>query len=1359
MPATAASQVFTSIRTVGGILPADMLRAIMAGGREVSASKPSDYHVAGSRTSVKDSAERHWSYLRGLWRQVRADIGDGGDPTGLASENWLLPLFEEHGYGRLERVGAPGIPSDDGTATFEVTHQWRHLLVHLVPWSLDLERRPVGGGLPPQSMVQDCLNRSTPHLWAVVSNGKVLRFLRDSSALTGSAYVEVDLEAMFDGELFDEFVLLYRLLHVSRFELPDDASVPSACRMEKWRTEAIDSGTRFLNDISDGVRAAVIALGTGFLKHPANDRLRQEFDADVYKRALLRLVYRLLFWFVAEERDLLHDDEVPESAKQRYLRYFSARRLRDASVRRAGGSHGDRWETLQFVFRGFAADNGLPELGLPGLGGIYDQTGTDTTLDGLSLSNEYLLKAVKSLARVEDKSTRRFRNVDYEHLDSEELGAIYQSLLELIPNRTSTHEFTFGTALGNPRKGTGSYYTPTSLVDCLLDSSLDPVLTDAEKKAETEATAAGKDLAEVREAIAEALLSVTVCDPACGSGHFLVAAARRIAKRVASVRESNPEPSEEGVRHALREAVSRCVYGVDLNPMAVELAKVSLWLEALEPGKALNFLDSKIKHGNGLIGATPALIAEGIPDSAFKPIEGDDPKWARSLLRANVKTDPDALTLFSDETIYTQGNTELANGLARIAHAPDGKLPQVHAQAAAYEEWRTSEDNEFKRLVADAWCAAFVWIKIEPRPGNRGVPAIVNRVFTDLQKKGKAGIPPETYAEIERLRDELGFFHWHLEFPDIFHVADGETEWVAGFTCVLANPPWDKVDFEDKKYFSTVDDEIANMAGQARRDRIEEWKQENPEAGERYEAARRNVKATFGFAGSSGAYEQCAKGLTAPGVNSLQTDQLFTELFATITAPNGRVGCIIQSAIATGAGGQYLFGSITERGGVASLYDFENRRGIFPDIDSRMKFCLLTLVGKDVPERAARFAFFLLDTAELDDADRVFALAPEEIALINPNSKTLPIFRNRRAAALTAGIYQRIPVLWDETKDNGNRWNIRFKNLFNMTDDSDLFRTRDKLEKDGWKLVGNVFARGEERMLPLYEAKIAHHFDHRFNSFDGTGNDDRHRISAAEKRDPTATAIPRYWIQEDGKIPVERNGNESKIPGAALRLAELEWDRGWLCGWRDVCRSTDERTAIAAFIPRTAAGHTLPLMLPYVPAPLAVALVAAQSSLVFDFVSRQKIGGIHMNLFAWKQQPVPTPEMMEPHLQFIVPRVLELVYTAYDMKPLARDLGDNGEPFQWDEDRRALLRAELDAFFFQMYGIDSHDDVDYILETFATETGGLKHNEIKEHGEYRTKRLVLEYYDRMSAAAAVGREYETDIAPAPGDGPRHPARA
>src|SRR5690606_39314294 len=207
---------------------------------------------------------------------------------------------------RLAAVAAPGIPADDGTKTFPVSHHWRHVPVHVTAWHTDLDRRPAGAGtVPPQSLEQEALNRTSDPLWAVLTNGRQLRLLRDSSALATASYVEFDLEAIFDGELFSEFVLLYRLLHASRFEVETGAA-PAACWLEKWRGEAITSGTRALNQLREGVKEAITTLGTGFLRHPANTGLRQDLDVRAFHGALLRLVYRLLFLFVAEDRGALH---------------------------------------------------------------------------------------------------------------------------------------------------------------------------------------------------------------------------------------------------------------------------------------------------------------------------------------------------------------------------------------------------------------------------------------------------------------------------------------------------------------------------------------------------------------------------------------------------------------------------------------------------------------------------------------------------------------------------------------------------------------------------------------------------------------------------------------------------------------------------------------------------------------------------------------------------------------------------------------------------------------------------------------------------------------------------------------------
>ncbi|MGX1541154.1 Eco57I restriction-modification methylase domain-containing protein [Streptomyces adustus] len=1390
--ATRTALAFTAVTTVGGLLPADMLLRI-AEARNLPGTKSADYGLPAS-VPVRDEAERAWEYLKPLWRDLRAALpsdpatgAPAADPTGRAGTDWLAQLFRKLDFGALTEVGAAGIAADsDPEKRFPVSHRHGPALIHQIPWNQELDKRPAAGQVPAQSMLQDCLNRTEAHLWAVLTNGRHLRLLRDASSFSTAAYVDFDLEAIFDGELFSEFVLLYCVLHASRFTVAEGAAA-SGCWLEKWRTVAIESGSRALDHFRDGVQATLTVLGTGFLSHPQNNTLREHLDVHALQTALLRLVYRMIFLFVAEDRGALLDPAADEQTRDRFTRYFSTARLRRHALRRLGTAHDDQYRALELLIGALGSEEGRPELGLKGLGGLFNDTPADESLRGARLANRYLFEAVKHLARVRDAGSARWRPVDYLHMGAEELGSVYEALLELVPKHSAADRtFELVDRIGNDRKKTGSYYTPSALTETLLDSTLNPVIDDAVKRGEQRANAEGR--IDPADTIVEELLSLTVCDPACGSGHFLVGAARRIAKRVAAVRERNPEPTAEAVRHALHEVVARCVYGVDLNPMAVELAKVSLWLEAMEPGRPLGFLDSHIKHGNGLIGATPALMRDGIPDKAFKKAEGDNDSWVGSLLTRNSLEREGQGGLFEVETETKVANTSFARRLRRITAAPDDSLTAVRHKEAAYRDWSTSTEYLHALHLADAWCAAFVWVKREDAP-----PAITHKVFRGLEDPEGDAAPQSTHNEIVRLRDQYAFFHWHLEFPEVFTVPEeGDTSadavapatgWAGGFSCMVGNPPWDKVDFEDKKYFSVVAPEIANISGTARRTRIAEWEQENPEAGKRYREARRAVKGTFHFAGDSGAFPLCAKGLTVKGVNSLQTDTLFAERMANVVAAEGRFGMVLPTAIATGAGSQHLFADFTRRGNLASLYDFENRRPKSPalpkggkwfeGVDSRQKFCLLSLTGRATQADTSRVGFFLSDIADLEDPNRVIALAPEDLSRISPNTGTLPVFRTQRDADITADVYRRVPVLWNEGRLDGNPWSMAFKNLFNMTDDSDLFRSREQLEAEGWELRGNVFSRDEQRMLPLYEAKMVDFFNHRaadvVKSLTAVNRQNQPKyLRTDELKDPARLATPLKWIQQDGTIPTQRNNKDVNVKGIELRLAEENWDHDWLCGWCDVTASTNERTAIPAFLPRTAVGHTYPLMLPRVAPPLVAALITTQSSLVFDFVSRQKISDAHMKLFIWKQLPVPTPTNLEPHLPFLLPRVLELVYTAYDMTPLARDLGDEGEPFQWDEGRRAQLRAELDAYFFHLYGI-SREDTDYILESFKTESGGLKNNEIAKFGEYRTKRLVLAEYDRM-AIAGLGLEtplaeegsntgaYYSTLTPPPGQGSRHPAR-
>ncbi|MFE7813132.1 Eco57I restriction-modification methylase domain-containing protein [Streptomyces sp. NPDC057433] len=1358
MSATTRNQVFTAVHTVGGLLPADMLVRISEG-RDVPGSKPADYGMPSSR-SVRDEAERSWEYLKPLWRDLRKHLPEdtetgvpAGDPTGRADSDWLAPLWRELGFGRLTPVGPAGIAADsDREKKFPVSHRWGHALIHQTAWNAELDKRPGGAGtVPPQSMLQECLNRTEAHLWGVLTNGRQVRLLRDSSALATASYVEFDLEAIFDGELFSEFVLLYRLLHVSRFEVAEGAA-PSSCWLEKWRAEAIASGTRALDQLRKGVQEAITALGTGFLRHPENGSLREEVHPKPLQKALLRLVYRLLFVFVAEDRDALLSPGADGIARERYETYFSSARLRAHARKRRGTAHGDLYEALRIVLTALGDEKGRPELGLPGLGGLFNDTDTDAPLRDLKLSNEALLTAVRHLSQVRDGSSGRWRAVDYRHLDAEELGSVYESLLELEPKYSAAERtFTLIEVAGNTRKTTGSYYTPSSLIECLLNSSLDPVVEDAMKRGEEAAAQSGA--ADPSDTIVNELLSLTVCDPACGSGHFLVAAARRIAKRVAAVRERNPEPTLNAVRHALHEVVARCIYGVDLNPMAVDLAKVSLWLEALEPGRPLSFLDAHVKQGNGLIGATPKLLQDGIPDEAFIATEGDDKKHAKVLEKINQQERVGQGSLFdlSSESVKV-ANTAFAKRLRSITLVEAQELTDVRRQEDAYGEWTTSFDYQRAQLVADAWCAAFVWLKTPeaPRP-------VTHALFKALEDPNAQNVPAETEAEIRHLRKQFSFFHWHLEFPEVFSVPeDGRdvsaaTGWAGGFDCVVGNPPWDSVDFREQEFFAQRAPEIAEASRTAVRKRMIDALKDSPDTlplYKEFEAGKRKVYAESHFLRRSGR-------VPLTGQGNLNTYSVFTETDRILLGSMGRAGVIVPTGIVTDARTQRFSGDLVRSGAIDALYDFENAVPLFPGVHRSFKFSILSLVGRSLREPEARFAFFLHSPAELDDTEKTFTLTPDEIALLNPNTGTLPIFRSRRDAEITLKMYRHFPVLWKEGTPGGNPWNMSFLMMLHISHDSALLHPRKELEASSWTLDGNIFSKGAARMLPVYEAKMLHHYDHRWATY--TTEDDTRPLSKEEKNDCATLVLPSYWASEadspSGKL--NKNGENLLVPGVHKRLKEKNWPHDFLLGWRDTCRATDERSMICALMPKVGVTHKFLLALSLAPE----LLVAAWSSFAFDYTARQSIGGTAMSYFIVKQLPVPTPSQLAPHAPFIVPRVLELAYTATDMKGLATHLGDNGTPFHWHEDRRRQLRAELDALFFHLYAV-SREDVDYILDTFTI----VRRKDEARYGTYRTKDLILVEYDRMAAAGLTlenplmdGEKYTSTLTPPPGHGPRHPA--
>lgn len=620
----------TAVQIEGNLLAPDMTSLLQTGSIKGQASE--DFGFAKT-DKLADEIATAWGDAKAYWaafQRALARLLDPLDPaTTITRELWAVPLLRSLGYNPVYTAKAEVVEGQ----TYAISHRAElgenKPPIQIIGCRVKVDQRPPSGTprLSAHGLVQEYLNK-TEHLWAIATNGLRWRLLRDSSLMTRLTYIEFDLEQILSGENFAEFGLFYRPFHRSR--LPQGMDDADKCLLEYYHHEALGQGGRVRDRLRDGVEKALLQLGTGFLQHPDNEQLRQSFESGeladtVYYRQLLMLIYRLLFLMVAEARQLLLTEGDPDLGRI-YLEYYSVTRLRNLaefpSYRREGFQ--DLWQSLRVTFRLFDENWRGEVLGLSPLNGDLFGSKTLQHLDEYAIDNHELLQSIRHLSLYEQKGLRR---VNYAALDVEELGSVYESLLDFHPQvmqRQGIYEFQLVT--GSDRKTTGSYYTPPELVGQLIKSALEPVIADKLKEAKTQPE---------QEA---ALLSLRVCDPACGSGHFLLAAARRIGKELASCRTGEAQPGPEPLRKAIRDVVQNCIYGVDLNPLAVDLCKVALWIEGFNRGMPLNFLDHRIKCGNSLVGVLDLeCLKEGIPDEAYKAVTGDDKSLSSQYRKRNKK--------------------------------------------------------------------------------------------------------------------------------------------------------------------------------------------------------------------------------------------------------------------------------------------------------------------------------------------------------------------------------------------------------------------------------------------------------------------------------------------------------------------------------------------------------------------------------------------------------------------------------------------------------------------------------------------------------------------------------------------------
>lgn len=1486
---------YQAIRIEGGLIPADELSRLTTLQAPEQTEQTEIHYGTPKGLKLRDEIARYWKIAQNLWADLqplrqRQDV----NAHDVTVREFLVPLLRDV-LGFTDLAQGASVEASGHTYKLGYAAQGGRLPLILAAHDQGLDdaserfgaHNPETGRIrrrSPFMLAQAALNASDRSLWAIVSNGLTLRILRDNPSLTRPAYVEADLEAVFTEGLYADFTAFWLLTHASRFG--QAGAEPSDCSWERWRSAGQEAGVRARDRLRDGVAEALRALGTGFLSHRDNEALRnalqgrdgvEPLSKQAFFEELLRLVYRLIFLATVEDRvdsstglPLVFAPDTDKTVRERYLNGYSLTMLRSRAARRgAHDTHHDLWPALSITFDGLA--RGEPALGLPALGGLFD-TEQCLHLANANIENRWLLSAVFQLGYFRDPTG--LTRVNYRDMGPEELGSVYESLLELVPdlqNLAQPHAARLAfvgdldpaastqtlsdkaSAKGNTRKLTGSYYTPDSLVQELIKSALEPVIEQT--------------LRANPERPVEALLDLSICDPACGSGHFLLAAARRLADEVAKLRAPGGAPTQADYRHALRDVVGRCIFGVDKNPMAIALAKTALWLEAYTPDLPLSFLDHHLQCGDALLGVLdPKVLENGIPDEAFAVLSGDDKATASALKKQN-KADLKSWQSIAAGDLFTQAG--FATQADKVEHLADDSIAGIAAKREAWAQALSLAKHSVLARLADTYVAAFLAPKLPADAPRIPLSGYLWGLFTGQATK------PEVDDAARAICASHGVFHWWLAFPQV--AAKG------GFSVMLGNPPWERIKLQEEEFFASRSPLVATAKNKAERGkRIELLRQglllhtlyPDVEAAEglsppnraemrlyeEFISARRGAEAASLFAHDS-------RRFPLTGVGDVNTYALFAETFLQLLSATGRAGFIVPTGIATDDSTKAFFGSVAD-GKLVSLHDLRTGPGLFSEIGhQRFKFCLLTL-GR---AKSADFLFFALRVEDLADERRHFQLTPDEFRLINPNTRTCPVFRSQRDAELTKKLYRAAPVLIEEGRKDAdgkdlpelNPWGISFQRMFDMSTDSGLFRDEPA-------------APAEPPSLPLYEAKMIHQFDHRWATYidapdkpDGLDTED---CTPAQKSEPTFTVRPRYWVEErqvlariarvpsrvasawlathaaSAYAPLEpektlevavaswvagelfrraagepdaTGGWSDKILGQAyqtannefelrfedlartlrgigidgkkalsefIRWAKLdadlplgdneladvhEWRRRWhssssdgtreqallntvdawmearsprwLMGWRDICRNTDERTVIASVMPRAAVGHTMPLLYARRSPVLQAALLANWCSLVFDYIARQKVGGTHLTYGYLKQFPVLAPDQYsDADLAFIVPRVLELTYTAEDLRPWAEDLGHTGEPFPWNPDRRSRLRAELDAYYAKLYGL-ARDELRFVLDPtdilgqdFPSETFRvLQTNERREFKKFRTQELVLDAWDRLESGDLV----------------------
>ena len=1305
--------------------------------------------------------------LRGLFNRFPTALSPNESQTEddliwpvLARLGWTASLRQQNLSARGREDVPDGLLFADGASKDRANRfaeEWKRYehglaVVESKRWLRPLDRRSGRRGeeSAPSTQMLRYLRRiddlTTGKLrWGILTNGARWRLYYAGARSVAEQFFELDLAAVLgmpgDGHDAIPADVRRHWLRVFWLVFRRDAFLPDAADERTFHERAIEGGRFHQERVAGSLSVLVFEqVFPDFVRALA--KADPEAPLPEVRDAALVLLYRLLFVLYAEDRDLLpvRDSRYDDYALRDRVRGDIGRRKDQGDVFSASAAR--YWSAFDDLCR--AIDAGDASIGLPPYnGGLFDRDGAPL-LSRVRLGDAVMADVIDALSFERNGPRRRY--INYRDLGVQQLGSIYERLLEREVVRED------GNIVVRPnvfaRKDSGSYYTPDDLVDLIVRETVGPLADSrmeafAAKAEDIPSSQVPEDrrMGRLKQLDpAEKLLELKVCDPAMGSGHFLVNLVDYLADRVieamaeaealvegylsplveridgirntimanAEDRGWTFDPAQLDDRHIVRRMVlKRCVYGVDKNPMAVELTKVSLWLHTFTVGAPLSFLDHHLRCGDSLFGTWVAPAVHRTEEASSLFLRGP-------LERA----------------------TRAASHMQIIEGLTDAEIAEAHRSADIFAEISemTAPLDAFMSLLH-----AFDWLGLRRREVKAAYLNWLQGTSGNPIDIAQTGLSGSAEADLPHLMDALAlvaserFLNWQVAFPGVWSEWEAN-ELTGGFDAVIGNPPWDRMKLQQVEWFSARRREIAVAPRAADRKRmIAELEKSGDPLAQDFRLASERAAAAARVARGSGDYPLLAQG-------DLNLYSLFVERAMTLVKPDGMVGLLVPSGIASDKTAAPFFKSVATEGRLKALYDFENKKVFFPDVHASFKFCVFVASPRRLPE-AAQCAFYLHAVSGVEDPERCFPLSADDFARVNPNTGTAPIFRSRRDAGLTAAIYERLPVLVDRSSGKEVKaWPVKYTRMFDMTNDSELFRTRSELEEreGAWPIGGNRFDSPSGEWVPLYVGRMIHQFDHRAasvhmneeNLHNPALSDD---ISAEEKADPAFSPTPQYWV-----------------PRKKISLPD---NVGWTIAFRDIARATDARTVIAAAVPAVGLGNTLPAMLPEGEQieSNGVLLLGNLGAVALDFVARQKVQSTHLNWYIAEQLPIVPLERYravrfgaKTAEEIVREVVLELTYTAHAMAPFARGMGhvdEAGEvlpPFRWNGDRRLHLRAKLDALYFHLYGITDRDDIRYIYSTFPI----VEREEIAAYGAYRSRDLCLAW---TSALAAGQPDAELDM--------------